>query len=52
MKELWTPIKGFKGQYLISNLGHCKSLDRIVVDKRGYKKHLKGVLLKRRWIIE
>ena len=30
MKEIWKEIEGFNGQYLVSNLGRVKSLERIV----------------------
>ena len=36
--EIWKPIKGYEGLYLISNLGRIKSLDRTVyqLHKDGY----------------
>ena len=30
MKEIWKEIEGFNGQYLVSNLGRVKSLERVV----------------------
>ena len=29
-KEIWKDIKGFEGQYQVSNLGRVKSLERTV----------------------
>lgn len=36
IKEVWKPIKGYENEYLVSNLGQVKSLDRI--RKNGLKK--------------
>ncbi len=30
MNEKWKEIEGFNGQYLVSNLGRVKSLERVV----------------------
>ncbi len=30
MKEKWKEIEGFNGQYLVSNLGRVKSLERTI----------------------
>lgn len=35
MKEQWRDVVGYEGLYQVSNLGHVKSLDRVVVDKNG-----------------
>ncbi|MCI2000276.1 MAG: NUMOD4 motif-containing HNH endonuclease [Clostridia bacterium] len=38
MIEQWKDIKDFEGIYQVSNLGRIKSLERIVIDKKGNKK--------------
>ncbi len=37
MKEIWIPIKEFKGLYEVSNLGRIRSIEKIVEysDGRG-----------------
>ena len=35
MKEIWKDIKGYEGQYIVSNLGHVRSLDRYVNTYHG-----------------
>ncbi len=45
-KEIWKPIKGYKGYYEVSNLGNVRSIDRTIKDKNGKAKIIKGVLLK------
>ena len=44
MKEIWKDISGYKGEYLVSNLGRIKSLKlnrehimKLTCDKDGYK---------------
>lgn len=44
--ENWKPISGYEGFYEVSDLGRVRSLDRIIADKSGKKKHLKGRILK------
>lgn len=39
-KEIWKDIKGFEGQYQVSNLGRVKSLERTVEYER-YGRHVK-----------
>ena len=34
-KEKWKPIRGYKGQYEVSNLGRVRSLDRVVETSKG-----------------
>jgi len=48
MKEIWKDIKGYEGQYQISNLGRVKSLARIQkIGLRNIKiKPLKEIILK------
>lgn len=43
--EIWIDIKGFEGAYQISNLGSVRSLDRVVTDKNGNLKTVKGRML-------
>lgn len=45
-EEIWKAVKGYEGYYEVSNLGKVRSLDRIITDKRGFKKPLKGRMLK------
>lgn len=40
--ERWADINFSCGTYQVSNLGNVRSLDRVVVDKNGYKKTIKG----------
>ena len=39
MKEIWKDIKGYEGQYQVSNLGRVKSLPRTTpyINKAGYE---------------
>ena len=43
--NVWKPISGYEGLYEISCNGECRSIDRVVKDKRGLKKVLKGRVL-------
>lgn len=49
MIEVWKDIRGYEGEYQVSNLGRVRSLDRIeiITDSLGrqYKRVLKGKLL-------
>jgi hypothetical protein len=40
----WRPIPGWPG-YEVSLDGRVRSLDRVVVDRRGVRRHLRGVEL-------
>lgn len=42
MTEIFKPIIGYEGLYEISNLGRVRSLDRVIVDKKGVHQHFKG----------
>jgi|SRR5699024_2640083 len=47
-KEVWKPVKGYEGYYIVSNKGNVKSLDRHLEIKRGdrvYKRKMTGRLL-------
>lgn len=44
--EIWKDVKGFEGLYQVSNLGRIKSLDRIIVDKKGFSRKIKGAIRK------
>lgn len=46
MKEIWKDIKGYKGYYMVSNLGRVKSLGRVIIYKSGKKIALKDKILK------
>ena len=40
--ETWKTIKGFEGQYEISNIGNLRSVDRLVDHYKGGKRLCKG----------
>lgn len=44
--EIWEDIKGYEGEYQVSNLGQVKSLDSIRTDSIGREKFYKGQVLK------
>ena len=47
--EIWKAIPGFDGAYEVSNLGHVRSLDRIIraSNQHGvFMRHVKGTQLK------
>lgn len=46
MNELWKNIEGYEGYYQVSTFGRVRALDRIVVDKNGFKRHHKRRILK------
>lgn len=45
MKEIWKDIPNYEN-YQVSNLGRCKSKERIIVTKEGKKYHYKERILK------
>ena len=44
--ELWLPITGYEGYKEVSNLGRVRSLDRMVIDPRGWSYLKKGRIRK------
>lgn len=48
MEEIWKDVVGWEGIYQVSNLGHVRSLDRMVRRSVNGDKFVKGVLLKPR----
>lgn len=44
--EIWKIIKDYEGIYEISSLCTVKSVDRIVIDKNGVSKSIKGTIRK------
>lgn len=42
MMEEWKPVKGYEGLYEVSNTGLVRSVDRIVTNRNGVRKKLKG----------
>lgn len=46
MKEVWRDIKGYEGYYQVSNLGHVRSLDRIVSNPTNGGYLIRGKLKK------
>lgn len=43
--EEWRPVVGYEGYYEVSSWGRVRSLDRVVPDKRGRTRRLKGRVL-------
>lgn len=48
MNEQWEWVPGYEGYYQVSNMGRVKSVGRIVYDKSGRTRKLKGRILKPR----
>lgn len=48
MKEVWKDVKGYEGQYIVSNLGNVRSLDRYVKTKNNGIRFLHGDNVKKR----
>lgn len=46
MKEEWRAVPGYEGLYEVSNCGRVRSLDGMVVTKRGVRKNKAGVILR------
>jgi len=46
MNEEWRAIPGYEGRYSVSSVGRVRSEDRIVVEKTGMAKSLRGRLLR------
>lgn len=44
--ESWKDIEGFKGSYMVSNIGRVRSLDRFMIDKSGRRMWFKERVLK------
>lgn len=44
-KEVYKSIEGYEGSYEVSNFGNVRSLDRVIIDKNGAKRNIKGKLL-------
>lgn len=40
--EIWRPVVGFEGGYMISDAGHVRSVTRIVVNSEGISKTIHG----------
>jgi len=45
MEEIWVDIKGYEGDYQISNLARIRSLDRIIITKAGWEKPCKSQII-------
>jgi len=45
MNEIWSDIKGFEGYYQLSNLDRVRSLDRVVTDRRGQQRRMRGRIM-------
>jgi len=46
-KEIWKDVVGWEGYYQVSNCGNVRALDRVVVDKNGFKRNHKSRLIKK-----
>jgi hypothetical protein len=48
MKEIWKPIVGYDGRYLVSSIGRIKSSEVIITERTtsGKRNNIKGILLK------
>ncbi len=46
MAEIWRPVPGFEGLYEVSNLGHVRSLARIVTRADGKRRTFRPRQLK------
>lgn len=44
--EEWRPVIGYEGLYEVSNFGRVRSLDRVVINKRGLQIRRKGQIMK------
>lgn len=44
--EHWRDIVGYEGYYQVSDMGRIKSLDRVVIDKRGFEKRIHERIMK------
>ncbi len=44
--EIWKPVAGYEGLYEVSDLGRVRSLDRLVVEKSGKRRPVKGRILR------
>ena len=44
-QETWAPVLGFTGHYEVSNLGRVRSIDRVITNKTGVRKTLRGRVL-------
>ena len=46
LEEIWKDIPDYEGYYQASNLGNIKGLDRIIINKLGRQKTIKGKVIK------
>jgi hypothetical protein len=44
--ERWLPVVGYEGYYEVSDLGRVRSFDRLIIDKRGYRRFHPGRILR------
>lgn len=49
--ESWKPVEDFEGLYEVSDLGNVRSVDRVVVDKKGVRRKVKGRVLMPTWTV-
>lgn len=43
--EEWRPVAGYEGSYEVSDHGNVRSIDRMIINKIGYKQRYRGKLL-------
>jgi len=46
LPERWLPVAGYEGYYEVSDRGRVRSLDRLVIDSRGWRKRWHGRILR------
>lgn len=46
MTEQWRPIPGYEGFYEVSDQGRVRSVDRVLTQKNGYARKLKGTVIR------
>ena len=44
--EEWRAVAGYEGAYEVSNLGRVRTLDRVVINKIGQRRSIKGQIIK------
>ena len=43
--EQWKPVRGYEGQYEVSNLGRVRGIDRVVRGRENSTRNIKGRIL-------
>lgn len=50
MEEIWKDVKGYEGLYQVSNFGKVKSVERVIIQRDGKIKKIRGAIKKQRLI--